>query len=145
MNEENIKITFKELKEKFLIIKNKGFIKGIKQKSLGSPGLTFENLVGKENDELPLADYEGVEIKVKNKKRSSYRYITLFSLVPSNCFGIKLKELRENYGIPDSIFTNVKVLMSPVYTNHIIIIFLNCILNIMKKNYIFLYMIIKTI
>ena len=38
------------------------------------------------------------EIKVKNNFLSDYRYLTLFSLVPSNCFGLELKRLRREYG-----------------------------------------------
>ncbi len=117
MDEENINETFQELKKKFNIIKNEGFIKGIKQKSFGNSGLTFENLIGKDNDELQFADYKGVEIKVKSKNRSNYGYIALFSLVPSNCFGIELKKLRENYGYYDKDFPSVKVLTSSIFAN----------------------------
>lgn len=106
-----------DLKEKFKKIKNAGYIKGLKQNSKGNAGLTFELLIGKNNDEFQIADYNGIEIKVKNNLRFSYRYITLFSLVPSNCFGIEIKRLRNNYGYYDTIYKDKKILMKSVYAN----------------------------
>lgn len=117
MDNININETAKDLKEKFEKIKNQGYIKGQVIKSKGSSGLTFERLIGKENDEFQLADYNGIEIKVKNNIRYSFRYLTLFSLVPSNCFGIILKELRHNYGVPDKNYSNVNILMKSVFAH----------------------------
>lgn len=104
-----------DLKEKFIKINKKGYIKGLKQNNKGNVGLTFELLIGKDNDEFPIADYNGIEIKVKNN--FGYRYITLFSLVPSNCFGIELKKLRNNYGYFDTTYKNKKILMKSVFAN----------------------------
>lgn len=117
MYEETIDETIKELKEKFKRINKQGFIKGQVYKSKGNSGLTFEKLIGKENDEFQLADYKGIEIKVKNNNRYSYRHLTLFNLVPSNCFGIMLKKLRDVYGTPDKDFNNVNTLMKSVFAN----------------------------
>jgi len=117
MNDIDINKSIKDLKEKFKKIKNMGYIKGQVVKSKGSSGLTFERLIGKENDEFQIADYNGIEIKVKNNLRYSYRYLTLFSMVPSNCFGLMLKELRKNYGKPDKDFSCVNTLMKSVFAN----------------------------
>lgn len=117
MNDVKTKETAKELYEKFNKIRNMGYVKGLASRSKGSPGLTFEKLLGKENDEFQIADYKGIEIKVKNEIRYSYRYLTLFSLVPSNCFGILLKQLRNNYGSPDKDFKNINTLMKSVFAN----------------------------
>ena len=107
--------SIKNLKEKFSEVKNMGYVKGIKQKSQGNSGLTFEKLIGKENDNFQIADYDGIEIKVKNN--FGYRYLQLFSLVPSNSFGMELKRLRNTYGEYDNHFKNVKILIKSVFAN----------------------------
>lgn len=117
MIENVIEETIKELKEKFDKINEQGYIKSQVSRSKGSSGLTFERLIGNENNEFQIADYNGIEIKVKNNIGYSYRYITLFSLVPSNCFGIILKELRYNYGTPDKNYSDVNILMKSVFAN----------------------------
>lgn len=105
------------LNEKFIKIKNLGFVDGINEKSKGNAGITFENLIGKENDNFQIADFDGIEIKVQNSFNS--RLIRLFSLVPSNCFGIELKRLRNCYGKNDYFFKNVKTLQGFISTTTI--------------------------
>ena len=117
MYDIDINESFSDLKKKFDKIKKMGYIKGKNQKNKGDSGLTFENLIGKENDEFQIADYNGIEIKVKNNFLSDYRYLTLFSLVPSNCFGFELKRLRREYGKQDVNFSDVNVLMKSVFAN----------------------------
>lgn len=117
MYDIDINESFNDLKKKFDRIKNMGYIKDKNQKNKGNSGLTFENLIGKENDEFQIADYNGIEIKVKNNFLSDYRYLTLFSLVPSNCFGLELKRLRREYGKQDVNFSDVNVLMKSVFAN----------------------------
>lgn len=104
-----------DLEEKFIKIKNKGYIKGIKQNNKGDAGLTFESLLNIQNNELPIADYNGIEIKTKQKL--SNRYITLFNLAPSNNFGIKLKQIRNEYGYYDKEYPNKKILMKSLFVN----------------------------
>ena len=67
MYDIDINESFNDLKKKFDKIKKMGYIKGKNQRNKGNSGLTFENLIGKENDEFQIADYNGIEIKVKNK------------------------------------------------------------------------------
>ena len=119
MYDIDIKNSIAELKEKFNKIKSDGYVKGVMQNNKGNAGLTFERLIGKFNDNFQVADYNGVEIKVKNNFsfKNKYKYISLFSLVPSNCFGFELKRIRESYGMPDKDFPSVKVLMKSFYTN----------------------------
>lgn len=107
--------TISEIEEKFKEIKNKGYIRGIKQNNKGNAGFTFESLLNIQNNELPIADYKGFEIKTKHKL--SKRYISLFNLVPSNNFGIKLKKLRNNYGYFDKEYKNKKILMKSLFVN----------------------------
>lgn len=98
----------------FRKINNLGFVKGINEKSKGNAGITFEKLLGKENDNFQIADFNGIEIKVQNKFKS--KILRLFSLVPSNSFGIELKRLRNLYGKNDYFFKNIKTLQCFVST-----------------------------
>lgn len=118
---ENVIIneSINELKAKFERIKDKGYIRGINNCNFGNAGLTFEKLIGKENDEFQIADYKGVEIKVKNNFSfcNKYKNIHLFSLVPSNCFGLELKRIRRMYGTKDKDFPDVNVFMKTIVSN----------------------------
>lgn len=112
MDNFNIKDSIEELQNKFNEIKEMGYVKGISQNNKGNAGLTFEKLIGKYNDNFQIADYKGIEIKVKNNFnfKNKYKYISLFSLVPSNCFGFELKRIRDSYGTPDKDFQMLKYL-----------------------------------
>ena len=57
---------FYELKEKFIKIKNIGFIKSLRKGSTGI-GYTFETLLGKKEDQETTPDFKGIEIKCKAK------------------------------------------------------------------------------
>ena len=72
---------FLELKEKFNVIKQKGFVKGVSNNFSGV-GKTLEYLLGIESNYKPVSDYKGIEIKTKcfNSKYD----ITLFSIMPSS-------------------------------------------------------------
>lgn len=96
------------LNKKFEKIKALNFVDGINEKSKGNAGITFEKLLGKENDNFQIPDYNGIEIKVKNINSS--KITRLFTLVPSNSFGIHLKRIRNSYGNFDRQFKNIKTL-----------------------------------
>lgn len=98
----------------FIKIKELGFVDGINERSKGNAGITFEKLLGKENDNFQIADYNGIEIKVQNKLHS--KILRLFSLVPSNSFGIELKRLRNTYGKEDYFFKRIKTIQTFVST-----------------------------
>lgn len=86
------------LKKEFQRIRNMGYVKGVKE-YYNCDGITFEKLLNKEQDELPIADYNGIEIKVK--KGYSKSKIGLFSANPDNCYLYGLKDLYEKYGMID--------------------------------------------
>ena len=67
--------TFIEIKRKFLEIKNKGWIKSVRNGSTGI-GATFEYLLGMEENNLEIPDYN--EIEIKTKRNYSKSYTTLF-------------------------------------------------------------------
>lgn len=78
---------FLNLAEEFRKIKRKGYVESVSIYR-SRAGDTFERLLGKERDELFLADFEGIEIKTK--KGYSKSPVTLY---------FSLKRLLENYGI----------------------------------------------
>ena len=77
-NKYTCDINFNDLIEKFNIISEKGYIKGISNNYKNSCGLTFENEIGKSVDSSYSPDYKDIEIKCK-QKNSNFN-ITLFSL-----------------------------------------------------------------
>jgi len=101
-----------ELYQRFNIIKNAGYIKEAFPYNKGNSGLTFEKALGKRIDCFQYADFEGIEIKVKNF--FAEKSIGLFSLVPSNSFGIKLNYIREKYGYFDNYFIDKKIFIRKI-------------------------------
>lgn len=61
-------------------------------------GKTFEDLLGKKEDNLPLPDFHQIELKAHNQAQNSY--ITLFTKSPNSPRGINTL-LRKNYGYVD--------------------------------------------
>lgn len=105
---ENIK----ELKDKFSMIKEKGWIKS-KRKDFGGIGITFENLIGVNSNDLEIPDYNGIEIKTKRSYSKSY--INLFNCVPTGPHYHEVERIKDKYGYPDSILKNYKVLNASVW------------------------------
>ena len=103
-----------ELKEKFLIIKENGWIES-RGVGYNSVGITFEQLLGLSQNELEIADYNGIEIKTK--RYSSKSYITLFSYTPEGKFYHEVERLKDTYGYPHKKFPQYKVLNNSVYAN----------------------------
>ena len=80
---------------RFLKVKEKGWIKSERKGPTGI-GYTFEKMINKEEDDLPIADFNNIEIKVK--QRFGKGKITLFNANPDNeVFAIK--RIYNNYGI----------------------------------------------
>src|SRR5574344_1579438 len=86
-----------DLYDKFVEIKQKGWIKGDK-KNRGSAGIIFEKLLKNSYNNFELPDYNGIEIKTKSSSRE--KYISLFSAVPDS-FLFEIKRIVEQYGYPD--------------------------------------------
>lgn len=104
--------TIIDLKLKFDNIKKRGWIESISRGN-GNVGITLENKLGKERENLPIADYEGIEIKT-NIKEKSRPYITLFSAAPDGKYIYQTKILKDKYGIPDKIYKEYKILYARV-------------------------------
>ena len=63
---ENIEL----LNNKFNSIKNMGWIQSIKKGSSGI-GLTFEHLIGINENEFEIPDFNGIELKTKRSKSNA--------------------------------------------------------------------------
>ena len=60
----------KKLNSKFLSIKNQGWIETLRNCNSGI-GYTFETLIGKTEENFPVPDYEGIEIKTTRYKSNA--------------------------------------------------------------------------
>lgn len=103
-----------ELKNEFIRIKSKGWIKSV-ESGTGSVGDTFENMLGLKKNNYAVPDFKGIEIKTNRMSKDCY--ITLFS---STCDSNKkyiLYEIKEKFGWPDREFSDVKILRVKVSAN----------------------------
>lgn len=111
----NIENSIELLIKKFNIICKKGWI--LKESSNdGEAGNNIEILLGKENNNFPIPDFNGIEIKTK-KERSFNNYITLFNCIPYGESFFETQRIREKYGYPDSTFKQYKILNGDVFCN----------------------------
>lgn len=69
-------MNLEEFKQKFQELKNKGFVKSLRKGPTGI-GLTFETLIGVDENNLALPDIDGIEIKAHRDNSKSM--ITLFT------------------------------------------------------------------
>ena len=115
----------KKLKEEFVKIKEKGWIKSLNKGSNGI-GFTFEALLGIQKNELEIPDYNGVELKTR--RYSSTSYLILFSSKPEGKYYHEVERIKDTYGYPHRTFKQYKVLNNSVYSNK---------LNRIGKNYYF--------
>lgn len=103
----------KKLKIEFYKIQCKNWIKNT-EKGTSAAGKMLENLLGKEDDNLIIADYYGIELKTKFLY--SEPHIGLFSMVPDNR-PLALKEILIRYGWPSRKDRKYKVLFGKIYGN----------------------------
>ena len=85
------------LENEFNRIKELGWVKE-KRKGLSSIGYTFEKLLNKEEDDLPIPDYDGIEIKVMNDNAKTNLH--LFNLTPDGDYLFPIKRLLYEIGCP---------------------------------------------
>jgi len=109
---ENIKKLFDE----FEIIRNRGWIKGIKN-GYSNVGITFETLLGKEIENFEIPDYCGIEIKTKYYYPKKYiPKITLFHATPDGKYLFETKRIVEKYGYSDKNNENNKIFKVSCFT-----------------------------
>ena len=104
----------KELYTKFENIKKLGWIKSIKKGPSGI-GLTFENLIGINENEFEIPDFNGIEIKTKREYSSAYT--TLFNATPDGPHFHETKRLKDKYGYPHSKYKEYRVLNVSCFAN----------------------------
>lgn len=96
----------KELNEKFIEIRKQGWIK-TKRNGTSGVGYTFEQLIGKEEENFPIPDYNNIEIKTS--RRSSWGKIHLFHATPDGDYLFPIKDILKVLGYPDKDFPQYKV------------------------------------
>lgn len=109
-----MKDEIKGLYKKFYEIKEMKWVKSVR-KGYNGIGSTFEYLLGIEENELELPDYNGIEIKTK--RYNSMSYITLFSYTPEGPHYHEVERIKDKYGYPHSTYRKYKVLNNSVYCN----------------------------
>ena len=130
-----------ELIIKFYEIKNKGWIKSIRD-DFGGIGITFEKLLGIESNELEIPDFG--EIEIKTKTSSSNSQTSLFNCVPTGPHYHEVERLKELYGYPDSVLKSSNVLNVELKCNKMVKIKSNFYFMIkinyeLKKIYLFIF------
>lgn len=111
---------FEKLISKFEEINSKGYIKGINNNLLNSCGLTFEDLLGKKADSMFFPDYEGIEIKCK--QRYSRYDINLFSLSFDGPELYESNYILQKYGKRKNIFSLKKELFINFIINNMVLV-----------------------
>ncbi|MBE6160350.1 MAG: MvaI/BcnI restriction endonuclease family protein [Lactobacillales bacterium] len=103
-----------DLNQKFIDIKMKGWIKSIIDGN-SSVGRTFETLLGNNENNLEIPDYNGIEIKTKTSKKNIFT--TLFNCKPEGLYYKETERIKDTYGYPDRNFPKYKVLNNSVFCN----------------------------
>ena len=101
-----MKENLQDLKQKFELISKRGWIKE-RKKGFSSICYTFETMLGKEEENFPIPDYDGIEIKTMNKNAKTNLH--LFNLTPDGDYLFPIKRILENFGCPDKDDRNKKV------------------------------------
>lgn len=98
----------------FSKIRDKGWIETKRDGSTGV-GYTLETLLNIEENSLPIADYNGIEIKAM--RILSKRTIHLFNAEPDGDFLFPHERILKKVGYPSKKNNNYKVFLSAVYGN----------------------------
>ena len=96
-----------DFQKKFEEIKKMGWVKELRT-SRGSCGSTFEVLLKKEEDDLPVPDYDNIEIKVMNDNTKTNLH--LFNLIPDGDYLFPIKRILYELGCPSSKDRSKRVL-----------------------------------
>lgn len=104
MNEidENIKMLY----DKFIEIRNMGWIES-KRNGTGGIGFTFEELINKPEENFPIPDFNGIEIKTGRKH--TIGSVHLFSTAPDGDFLFPNERILKYLGYPDKDLKEYKV------------------------------------
>lgn len=97
---------FSSLYKKYKAIENLGWIK-TKRSGTSGIGYTFECLIGKVEENFPIPDFQGIEIKTS--RHNSWGKIHLFHATPDGDYLFPIKDILEKLGYPDKDFPEYKV------------------------------------
>lgn len=111
----DIKESIHQLVNKFNNISKLGWINK-KTSNEGEAGNNIEVLLGKENNDFQIPDFDGIEIKTKQENAFN-SYITLFNCIPYGKDFFEIKRIKEKYGYPDSTLKEYKVFNGEVFCN----------------------------
>lgn len=100
------------LTNKFLSIKKAGWHKSVRKGSTGV-GITFEHLLGLQENSLEIPDFGGIEIKTKRDNSKSYT--ELFSCAPEGPHYHEVERLRNKYGYLDSKLRKYFVINNSIF------------------------------
>lgn len=103
-----------ELYKNFILVKRMGYVKSLRSGFTGI-GYTFETLINKKEDNLPIADFNNIEIKTIH--RFSKRKLHLFSASPDGDFLYPINRLVNEMGYPDKEFKDKKILNITINAN----------------------------
>lgn len=101
----------KQLKQEFERIKNLGWIESKRQGTTGV-GYTFESLLGKEEENFELPDYQDIEIKTH--LTFGRGKMKLFTATPDGDYLFAIQSIVAKYGYPDKDLPNYKVFKGTV-------------------------------
>lgn len=102
------------LREKFKEIVNMGWIESYRNCTSGI-GYTFETLIGKKEDSLPIPDYGSIEIKTRY--RNSKYPISLFNSTPDGDYKLPMHRLYDRFSFPQHGNLKYKIFRADVYAN----------------------------
>ena len=121
------------LKRALLNIKYMGWVESMRSGSTGV-GYTLESLLGQKENNLPIADFNGVELK--SIRKYSKQNLHLFCAVPDGDYLYPIPRILSTLGYPDTSDREIKVFHMTVnakrYTN--IGFFKKMILKVDKEN-----------
>src|SRR5574344_1072052 len=104
-----------ELLVLFTKVSKQGWEKSNRSNNTGI-GKTFEDLIGKDEDNLNNPDFKGIEIKTHRSDSGSYT--TLFTASPDGPIKNENTRLRETYGSIDQE-SGLKILHSSIFANRL--------------------------
>lgn len=110
--EDKIKNTEYNLFKKFAKIRNQGWIESKRNGPTGV-GYTLESLLEIEENSLPIADYNGIEIKAM--RILSKKSIHLFNATPDGDFLFPYERIIDKVGYPSKKNPKYKVFLSAAY------------------------------
>ncbi|MCI8575297.1 MAG: MvaI/BcnI restriction endonuclease family protein [Bacilli bacterium] len=113
MKPENINKSMEQLKLELYKIQCKNWIPS-KGKGTGAAGITLEKMLHKDEDQLVLPDYYGIELKTKIER--SEPFVSLFSMAFDNK-PLEIKRLLKIGGYPDKKNPQFKVFQTAILGN----------------------------